>query len=149
MNIDQDKLQEFLGRIGRYTKYADPPEFRRRLELDLRARLARLLPLPNLTPSSVPPFASDLLARFGVARAAPPAFRAGTEQFIASYLGTPKKPVPFGGRGPMLDRLEKWLSNPASPRRLLLHAPAGRGKSALVVHWLARATERARQQRER
>ena len=35
----------------------------------------------------------------------------------------------------MLDRLDTWLAGPAV-RRLLLWAPAGRGKSALVVRWL-------------
>jgi ATP/maltotriose-dependent transcriptional regulator MalT len=49
--------------------------------------------------------------------------------------------VPFGGRDTMLDRLDHWLENPGGAQRLLLWAPAGRGKSALVVRWLDRLGE--------
>lgn len=36
----------------------------------------------------------------------------------------------------MLEHLDDWLGDSAAPRRLLLCAPAGRGKSALLVRWL-------------
>lgn len=89
-------------------------------------------------------FASELLDRFGVARNAPSEFRAGVEHFLASYLGTSSQRVAFGGRETMLARLDRWLDDPAAAARLLLHAPGGRGKSALVVQWLLVAAKRCR-----
>lgn len=81
-------------------------------------------------------FTSEILDQFGVARNAPSDFRAGVEIFLNAYLGEPGRRVPFGGRGAMLDKLNDWLNDPTMPHRLLLHAPGGRGKSALVVKWL-------------
>jgi hypothetical protein len=93
---------------------------------------------------SIPGFASDLLDRFGVAREAPSGFRAGVEYFLTGYLGTSGQPVSFGGRDSILERLDRWLDDPTAPPRLLLHAPGGRGKSTLVVHWLLAAAGRCR-----
>ncbi|MCS6840185.1 MAG: hypothetical protein NZ699_04145 [Roseiflexus sp.] len=53
------------------------------------------------------------------------------------YLGTPERPVPFGGRDDALRRLDAWLHDPTTSS-LLLTAPAGRGTSALLTRWLAR-----------
>lgn len=91
---------------------------------------------------SGPGFASNLLDRFGVARNAPSEFRAGVESFLTSYLGTSDHKIPFGGRDKMLDRLDRWLCEPEAPHRLLLHAPGGRGKSALVVRWVQHTAQR-------
>jgi hypothetical protein len=44
----------------------------------------------------------------------------------------------FGGREDELKRLNRWLEDDETPPRFLLAAPAGRGKSALLVHWIAR-----------
>jgi hypothetical protein len=57
------------------------------------------------------------------------------ENFLRLYLGTPEQPVPFGGRDDALRKLDAWLEDPARPYALLT-APAGRGKSALLVRWL-------------
>jgi len=57
-------------------------------------------------------------------------------QFLREYLGFHDRPKPFGGRGHEIERLNSWLSDPQSPRKLLLVAPAGRGKSALLAHWM-------------
>jgi len=57
------------------------------------------------------------------------------QNFLTEYLGTPQHPVPFGGRQAMLEILDAWLSNPTAPPYLLLAAPAGRGKSAVLAHW--------------
>jgi hypothetical protein len=46
--------------------------------------------------------------------------------------------VPFGGRDEELQRLDSWLAEDRAPSRFLLVAPAGRGKSALLVHWIRR-----------
>ena len=57
------------------------------------------------------------------------------EHFHQEYIGTAERPVPFGGRSQDLTLLHTWLENPEAPPYLLLTAPAGRGKSALLVHW--------------
>ena len=58
--------------------------------------------------------------------------------FLTEYLSTPEQPVPFGGRDADLDRLDTWLADSHAPPYLLLAAPAGRGKSALLVRWSQR-----------
>ena len=58
--------------------------------------------------------------------------------FLVEYLGSAERPVPFGGRATDLERLEDWLTNPSASPYMLLTAPAGGGKSALLVHWLER-----------
>src|SRR5690242_13693629 len=55
--------------------------------------------------------------------------------FLREYLGSAQHPVPFGGRGREFARLDDWLSKPAAPPYVLLAAPAGRGKSALLLRW--------------
>jgi len=113
---------------------------------EVRAALARVkIVLPAPTPLSMETprlgFASRLLDRFGVAQHAPGEFRAGVEHFLTGYLGRPERPVAFAGRQDMLERLSESVDG-ASAARILLHAPGGRGKSALVVHWLQHEAER-------
>ena len=60
--------------------------------------------------------------------------RANVESFLATYLGTAEKPIPFGGRDEALRQLETWRTG-SDKSFLLLAAPAGRGKSALLVRW--------------
>ena len=57
------------------------------------------------------------------------------ENFLSEYLGTTTTPVPFGGREKDLKALDAWLDNATAPPYLLMAAPAGRGKSALLVRW--------------
>lgn len=64
------------------------------------------------------------------------------------YLGTPESPVPFGGRDRQIEALNKWISNNQSEEtkklirgdnascNLLVTAPAGRGKTALLIRWI-------------
>src|SRR5262249_23270322 len=70
-------------------------------------------------------------------------YAARIQNFLIEYLGTAKDPVPFDGREADLARLDAWLENPESPPYLLLVAPAGRGKSALLVPWSSRLLRRA------
>ena len=56
------------------------------------------------------------------------------QNFLTEYLGTDQHPVPFGGRDDALHMLDNWLAE--TTPYLLLAAPAGRGKSALLVRWL-------------
>ena len=58
------------------------------------------------------------------------------KNFIQLYLGTPERPIAFGGRDQELRALDRWLENDAAPSCALLAGPAGRGKSALLVHWI-------------
>jgi NACHT domain-containing protein len=46
--------------------------------------------------------------------------------------------APFGGREPDLQILDNWLEDSTAAPRFVVTAPAGRGKSALIVHWLER-----------
>ena len=57
------------------------------------------------------------------------------ENFLNEYLGTTKFPVPFGGREKDLKILDAWLEDKDAPPYLMMAAPAGRGKSALLVRW--------------
>jgi hypothetical protein len=70
--------------------------------------------------------------------ALPTIFSAQIDNFRAEYLGSPKHPVPFGGREGSLALLDAWLDGAAEPPYLMLTAPAGRGKSALLVRWTQR-----------
>jgi hypothetical protein len=67
----------------------------------------------------------------------------GVEQFLREYLGTPEVPAPFGGRHVQLAELDHWLDTPAQPYALLV-ADAGRGKSALLAHWVAKVADEHR-----
>lgn len=55
-------------------------------------------------------------------------------KFISSYEGQPGAPRPFVGRSAILRQLDLWLAG-NEPFKLL-GGPAGRGKSALLLHWL-------------
>lgn len=57
------------------------------------------------------------------------------KNFLIEYLGTPDKPVPFGGRQEQLADLDRWLTNLTAHPYCLLAAEAGRGKSALLARW--------------
>ncbi|HEX8221477.1 MAG TPA: hypothetical protein VF914_19980 [Chloroflexia bacterium] len=66
-------------------------------------------------------------------------------RFLDEYVGTPDEPVPFGGRDEELASLDAWLDDPEAPPYKLAAAPAGRGKSALLVHWSRRLLPRKRE----
>jgi hypothetical protein len=67
----------------------------------------------------------------------PTRYDARVRNCLEYYLGTPDQPAPFGGRQADLERLDAWLAEPEAPNYTLLTAPAGRGKSALLAHWIA------------
>ena len=73
----------------------------------------------------------------------PTRYDSRVQSFLEYYLGTAERPVPFGGRENTLAALNAWLDDPSSPPYLLLAAPAGRGKSGLLAHWIARLSDRA------
>jgi hypothetical protein len=62
--------------------------------------------------------------------------------FLNYYVGTNVKPTPFGGRATDLKCLDKWLFDIHAPHYAFLAAPAGRGKSALLAHWVVELQKR-------
>lgn len=63
--------------------------------------------------------------------------------FVSEYLGSPGRPIPFGGRDAELQQLDTWLLDPKVPPYMLVAAGAGRGKSALLVRWTQSLVARA------
>jgi len=76
-----------------------------------------------------------VLVRFGLATAVT-TFRIRVTRLLDDYLGTLGSPMPFGGRDRELASLNAWLGDPAAPGAMLITAPAGRGKTALLVRWI-------------
>ena len=77
-------------------------------------------------------------------------FRGTIEAFCDEYLVTESglPTVPFGGRNEDLALLDAWLNEETAPPRYLLTAPAGRGKSALLVRWLQHLQAQGRVERD-
>ncbi|HKV09673.1 MAG TPA: DUF4062 domain-containing protein [Thermoanaerobaculia bacterium] len=75
-------------------------------------------------------------------RALPTDYAGRVRNFFTWYLGSQKVAVPFGGREDNLVLLDAWLDDPHSTPYLALSAPAGRGKSALLVQWSRRCAVR-------
>lgn len=67
-----------------------------------------------------------------------PAFASRIGAFFDTYLSAEVGPVPFGGRDRELAQLDAWLIDDQASSRCLVTAPAGRGKSALLVRWVER-----------
>jgi hypothetical protein len=143
--LDQkEKVARFFDRFrnpdgslrGSVTSYTDPADFERKLAHHLESiTLAALGPTTSAAPKL--PTLVGPLALYGIPVTAPASFRAGMEQFLASYIGSAEAPVPFGGRVSMLTELDRWLVDARAPRRLLLWGPAGAGKER-TRHPLAR-----------
>lgn len=58
-------------------------------------------------------------------------------QFCENYLYSNDRPVVFGGRKNQISELNTWLASESESGRMLLTGPTGRGKSALLVRWIA------------
>ncbi|TAZ68217.1 ATP-binding protein [Rhizobium ruizarguesonis] len=58
------------------------------------------------------------------------------------YLGTEAAPVPFGGRHAELAALDRWIDDPGQNQHCLVTGGPGRGKTALIVRWLANPPSR-------
>jgi len=97
---------------------------------------------PPLFPGAIPQNIPLNLAQVGSASK----FSSKLEEFFEEYLitetGLPT--VPFGGRDADVALLDAWLDDATAPPRYLLTAPAGRGKSALLVRWLQHLREQGR-----
>lgn len=57
----------------------------------------------------------------------------GVADFLDEYLGNPRRPVPFAGRDAELHAVRSWLADDRGQPYLMLIAPPGIGKSALLA----------------
>jgi hypothetical protein len=89
------------------------------------------VPRPQTAPAGSP-----------VARSVERRFECATRAFLDEYLLSETGRVPFGGRDRELRRLDAWLQNEQAAPRMLITAPAGRGKSALLVQWIESLKQR-------
>jgi hypothetical protein len=95
----------------------------------------------HLTQAETPPHE---LVRKLIGPTAASTFAGKIEAFLEEYLVAEEgaAAIPFAGRANELDRLDRWLDSSKAAPRFILTAPAGRGKSALVVHWIQRLEKR-------
>lgn len=63
-------------------------------------------------------------------------------KFLDTYLGTREHPEPFGGRTKELQELRRWFDS-LSPPSMVVSAPAGSGKSALLCRFCEEITKRS------
>ncbi|MDB2386107.1 SMEK domain-containing protein [Shewanella sp.] len=71
-----------------------------------------------------------------ITRRVPSDYKMRIKRFRDSYLDNSAKNVFFGGRKTEIDSLNNWLIDDNSPKNFLITSPAGRGKTALLLHWL-------------
>lgn len=71
-----------------------------------------------------------------ITRRVPSDYKMRIKRFRDSYLDNSAKNIFFGGRKTEIDLLNNWLIDDHSPKNFLLTSPAGRGKTALLLHWL-------------
>jgi hypothetical protein len=93
-----------------------------------------------LTSSVIPAWKKAVSALVAQSRTASN-FAGNIQEFLETYLVKEVALVPFGGRDKELDWLGAWLNDENETQRLLLVAPPGRGKSALLVHWTKQLEE--------
>jgi hypothetical protein len=115
------RSEDDSGASGRRT-FREIDDFQRIVKLNLREALSERLEQLRSGPFG------DL----GIALS----YRQKLTNFREEYLVAEQRRVPFGGRDADLDRLDGWLADDARASRMLLTAPAGRGKSALIVQWI-------------
>jgi len=68
-------------------------------------------------------------------------YQTAISNFVASYLGSAQNPEPFGGRDKEVEALDDWVRDDTASPYLIIAAPLGRGKSALLVRWSTRLLE--------
>ena len=82
----------------------------------------------------------DLIVTLGLASKAS-SYAELIRRFIRFYGGTLGHCRPFAGRQAEIGRLNAWLADLGDAPNMLLTAPAGRGKSMLLVQWLAQLSD--------
>jgi predicted metalloprotease len=135
LKLEQRKrVKEFFDRFGSadgsYTGginiYDTPHLFAERLKNHLRTLLERKL----------------ATGKSPVAGSIARPFQRATKAFLNEYLVSETGKVPFGGRDRELERLDAWVRDEKAAPRMLVTAPAGRGKSALLVQWMKSLQDR-------
>jgi hypothetical protein len=123
-----------LLEVARLSQAFEDSDFKRHLQVALggEARLASF---------QLEQRRDDIEALSDILRPIPVTYRVKIQKFVEFYLGAEEQPVPFGGRDSEMKELTNWLNEAASPRRLLITAPAGRGKTALLVNWMQSVPE--------
>jgi hypothetical protein len=112
-----------------YNPYAE------RVRQDILARLDKIenqLIGKGQDPHSGAAASTGIQETLGIART----FGLKVKRFIDEYLISDTGVVPFGGRERELQCLDAWLSDENAASRMLVSAPAGLGKSALLVQWM-------------
>ena len=66
-----------------------------------------------------------------------PGFAGTIGAFLREHLGDEGRSTSLAGREADIKALNAWLTDETAADRLLIAAPAGRGKSALLAHWIA------------
>ena len=77
-----------------------------------------------------------------VATHGPYGYRGLVRDFLKRYLGSRCRPVAFGGREAAMLELNGWFADKNARDRLLLIAPAGRGKTTFLARWVAQVPEK-------
>ncbi|MCG8530501.1 MAG: NACHT domain-containing protein [Desulfovibrionales bacterium] len=80
----------------------------------------------------------DLIVNF-ILEQIPQNYLGAVQRFLDEYMGTEAYFVPFGGRDSELQILTDWVES--EQPYCFVCSPVGRGKTALIVHWLNRAKE--------
>jgi hypothetical protein len=136
------KLAALKDRIGeaRVAAFFKSPEDLRSHVVEALTKIAQELDAARNSDMAASGATSrELISRLsGVAAAS--TYTGKVEAFLEEYLVTEDGPgaVPFAGRDEDLDCLDRWLDDSGAPSRFVLTAPAGRGKSALLVRWIKR-----------
>jgi hypothetical protein len=113
------------------SKTSDPRKLPR-LSIDAPTLKERWPPAPaHLT------FQVDAIGVVGI----PESQAADVQAFVDLYLEPADRVAPFGGRDAILQDLTEWLFDEQSSRNAFICAPAGMGKSALIVRWLRQLHE--------
>jgi Trypsin-like peptidase domain len=107
------------------------------ISADVRAGSVLAAPLEPLA-ARWPQVARALAPGPRPADAAPLPGSGAIRSFEAQYLGRPGRPVAFGGRARELAQIDRWVAAGDRPW-LLVVAPGGTGKSALLVRWCKQA----------
>jgi hypothetical protein len=103
--------------------------------LDEIKQRVELLTEPFIADPPPPPWENRNSNISNVLSAVPLSIRVKMSRFFNFYVAE-NDVVPFGGRSSEIRDLNSWLSRDAQQHYLIISAPAGRGKTALILEWM-------------